>query len=156
MSLIFEWYVSQCEERWLATGAATREAAIAFGRTEYCGERFSICRARRSRLNFRIRAWEIIEQLVGINEENVDPESCEGVLGNQDATADQESDLEKCVEAAIRLWFERNKFSVEGWVFEEIRDQETILDEREYPPDVRKRFHKLVASMGSNTFEAAQ
>lgn len=146
----FEWWISQDQERWhRAEGIASREGAIAFGRNEYAlGEPFYICEAALEKIDLRIPEWRLIELLEFINEERVDPDGDGSVFAPR-PTEDQLSELETRVEQAILQWMDVHALRAQSWAFREQRAEERIPDAREYPPDVRDRYHALVARMGA-------
>ncbi|CCJ07076.1 hypothetical protein [Methylocystis sp. SC2] len=143
----FEWFATQDRERWLATYCITREGAIHVGRKSFDGA-FYIYQARREEIDLRIKSWSLMELLTAINDERVDPDGDGSVFRPAPSEA-QLSDLESCVETAIRQWAWKHELAPEAWAFAERRNEELIPDERDYPPDVRARYHALVARMGA-------
>ncbi|MBM3578785.1 MAG: hypothetical protein FJX40_14290 [Alphaproteobacteria bacterium] len=144
----FKWFVSQDQERWHPAGDTTREGAIEFGRDEYGGESFHICEAVLEKITLRVSNWRLIELLELINEERVDPDG-DGSIFKPEPTQDQLSDLETRVEAAIGEWMAAHSLRAVAWAFGAQRNEERIPDEREYPADIRARYHAIVAHMGA-------
>jgi hypothetical protein len=118
------WYYTQDKERWNLSGP-TRDDAIRDGLTEYSGEGFSICEARKEPISLRFDGDCILERLADQNEELLDPDG-DGHVFDKRPTYDQERDLADAVETCIREWAKRHDLDTQSWVFAETRSEETI------------------------------
>jgi hypothetical protein len=146
----FEWYATRDIYRWSIADAASRAGAIAYGRNEFGGESFYICRARTQEHNLEPDFSWLMEHLSENNSENLDGDGDQFILDNPGkVTTAQENELEAALGVVIREWAERNKVEFAlPWSFVEIHDQEFILGEKGYDDLAQEHYHALVASMG--------
>lgn len=121
MADVWEWYVTQSEERWILANATTRDEAVAFGRDEFNGEQFMVCEANKHEIDFEV---DVLNELEGINEERVDPDG-DGVFINR-PTAAQEKELSSLVAEVIKSWADKHDLRPTPWAFAGLRNEETI------------------------------
>jgi hypothetical protein len=147
----WQWWYSQDDERWNGP-CKTRKSAIGEGLSEYGGEPFMVCEARRHDLSTDISAYRLLEWLDEANEEYIDGDGNGHAF---DPTPEQERDLEYSVEKAILQWAARNKIGLTGWAFAETRSHEDIsIESKEYGEAHRMYYHDRIADMGRDALWA--
>lgn len=146
----FEWYVTQDPFRWSIADAASREQAIAFGRKEFGGESFYVCRARTEDHDLNPNFDWVMDHLSEHNAENMDGDGDQSILDNpEQVTCAQEHELELALGDAIRDWADRHKIEFAlPWRFADIKNQEFILGVNGYDDIARDHYHAFVARMG--------
>lgn len=145
----WNWWYSQDEERYYGP-CVSREEAIECGFGDYGDEPFHICEARKGKISTYIPAYRLLEYLDEANEEVIDQDGDGRAF---DTTNEQDRDLERVVEEAIRSLAVANKLSLVGWSFEETRNQESIdVTSGDYGPLHRLYYHGKIAEMGRSSW----
>ena len=146
----FEWYATQDIYRWSLLDAETLEQAIAYGRNEFGGESFYICRARTEEHCLEPGFDWLMEHLSENNADNLDGDGDRFILDDpRKVTRTHELELEAALGSIIREWADRNKIAFASpWRFAEINDQEFVLGANGYDDLAQEHYHAIIARMG--------